>query len=307
LIKKLVKQPQFIIGLLFILGLLLLSFFHESWLDLEKETQYLYNEKGDLIKVAPLRPSDAPPFGTDMNGKHLFYQIIDGAKYTLLIALCIAIFRILVALLFSLINIKLKGGSFLEDIVQSTLYIPTAIIAYIFMNSLFLTNTAEPMDFITILVIQCLILIGVGVPPLVKTFSDEIKNILNKDYIVSTFSLGSNKAYIYFKHVLPELYSRIILMFAQQAVQTLILLAHLGVLAIFIGGSQTILLGDIFNLTPAKIPISGEWAGIIGHSYTKLLTAPWVILIPLAFFSLSILAINLIIQGIQNCLKEERL
>ncbi|MGA4721429.1 hypothetical protein [Fictibacillus nanhaiensis] len=305
MIVRLLKQPQFLIGFLFIVSLILLSFIYPSLMDVQKESKFLYDENEVIVGVAPFSPKDMPPFGTDMNGKHLLYLILEGAKYTILITLVIAFLRIFFALFFSLFHRKSKS-TFFDDIVQATLYIPTAILAYMFMVPLFVKDATEPMGMMTLIVVQCLILVGIGVPPLVSTFSEEIRSILAKDYIVSTFSLGSKKPYVYYKHVLPELSSKLLLLFAQQAIQTLILLAHLGVLAVFIGGSKTVMMGDIFNLTPATISLSGEWAGIIGQSYQKLLTAPWIILVPLSFFAFTIFSINLMIQGIQNSLESNK-
>ncbi len=305
MIVRLLKQPQFLIGFLFIVSLILLSFIYPSIMDVQKESKFLYDENEVIVGVAPFSPKDMPPFGTDMNGKHLLYLVLEGAKYTILITLVIAFLRILFALFFSLFHRKSKS-TFFDDIVQATLYIPTAILAYMFMVPLFVKDATEPMGMMTLIVVQCLILVGIGVPPLVSTFSEEIRSILAKDYIVSTFSLGSKKPYVYYKHVLPELSSKLLLLFAQQAIQTLILLAHLGVLAVFIGGSKTVMMGDIFNITPATISLSGEWAGIIGQSYQKLLTAPWIILVPLSFFAFTIFSINLMIQGIQNSLESNK-
>jgi peptide/nickel transport system permease protein len=307
LILKFLKQPQFLIGLFFITALLFVSFSLSSFTDAPKEIKFLYKD-GQMIKVAPLSPSDAPPFGTDKMGKNLLYEIIGGAKYTLLIAFGVAFFRISIATLLSFSQ-KVRNKqkvSFFNDLVQSTIYIPTSILAYMFMAPLFMKNAIEPMGFIKILMIQVIILTLIGTPPLIGTFSSDIQSIMNKEYVVSTLSLGAKKTYVYRKHVFLEMRSKMILLFAQQTIQTLILLAHLGVLSIFIGGAETVFLGDILSLSESQIPISGEWSGIIGHSFQDLMTAPWIILIPIAFFSFSILAINLMIQGIQNVLAVQK-
>ncbi|MFG6495716.1 hypothetical protein P8610_10185 [Fictibacillus sp. UD] len=304
MILKLIRQPQFIIGLLFILSLLVFSFTWPNVLEVDKaesleKIDFLYDDDGNITAFIPFSPSQVPPFGTDLYGKQLFYQIIDGAKYTILIAVGIAFFRIFISVGIVLINPK-SNFTFLNDIVQATLYIPTTILAYLFLTSLTMRLNFAPMSSMKLIMIQCLILIGIGVPPLVSTFTKEIKTILNKDYIINTFAMGSGKTYVYYKHVLPELLTKLTLLFAQQMIQTLILLAHLGVLAIFIGGSETLVLGDHLDPILVIIPLAGEWAGIIGTSYTKLQAAPWIILIPLAFFAVTILALNLIINGIKN-------
>lgn len=308
MIIKLAKQPQFLIGLLFILGLLVFSFFWTDILDIQRSEamklmDFKYDADGKMIDHIPYSPSEHPPFGTDLFGKQLFYQIIDGAKYTILIAFVIAFFRIVVSVGITLINPK-ANYSFLNDLISATLTIPTTILAYLFMSSLLMKHSMERKSFTELIVMQCIVLICIGVPPLISTFSREIRDILNKDYINNTFAIGAKKPYVYYKHVLPELSTRLLLLFAQQMIQVLILLAHLGVLAIFIGGAETLALGDPFNVKLVDIPLAGEWSGIIGMSFSKLQAAPWVILIPLTCFAVTIFALNLIIQGIQNSVEE---
>jgi peptide/nickel transport system permease protein len=201
---------------------------------------------------------------------------------------------------------KGKRHSFFDDLVQSTLYIPNAILAYLFMAPLFMKNAVEAIGFVKIMIIQIMILTFIGLPILIGTFSSEMKTILKKEYIVSILSLGAKKNYVYRKHILPEMSSKFILIIAQQTIQVLILLAHLAVLSIFIGGAEKVYLGDVLSLTEVQIPLSGEWSGIIGHSFQDLMTSPWIILIPIAFFSFSIFSINLIIQGIEHAINNQK-
>jgi peptide/nickel transport system permease protein len=308
MIVKVVKQPQFVIGFLFIVSLLIFSFYWPSLLDVNKAESmkfmdFKYDEDGRIIDVIPFTPSEVPPFGTDLYGKQLFYQILDGAKYTILIAFAIAFFRILFAVAIALLNPK-STFEFLNDLVSATLTIPTTILAYLFMSSLLMKHALERKGLMELIVMQCIVLICIGIPPLISTFSKEIRSVLNKDYITNTFSLGAKKRYVYYKHVIPELSTRLTLMFAQQMIQALILLAHLGVIAVFIGGSDTLVLGDSMDPKLVEIPLAGEWAGIIGMSFNKLQAAPWIVLIPLSCFAFTIFALNLIIQGIQNGVEE---
>ncbi|MDR7074321.1 hypothetical protein [Fictibacillus barbaricus] len=304
MILKTFMQPSFLFGFLFILVLLIFSYHWPAIFDVNKEKSLelltnKYNDEGTVIAVPPFKPSDVPPFGTDVAGKNLFYQIIDGAKYTILIAFGIAFFRVFVSVVIALYSPKSKI-SYLDDLVQATLYIPGTILAYMLMTALFSKQAMEPMSSTKLIIMQFFILIMIGVLPLISTFSNEINSLLNKDYIVSTIALGSKKTYVYYKHVLPELTEKLVLVFAQQMIQSLILLAHLGVLAVFIGGSVTLFMGEPLEPIPFPIPIEGEWAGIIGMSFAKLQVTPWAVLFPLAFFAVTIFAMNLMIRGIQN-------
>ncbi|WP_408007601.1 hypothetical protein ACJROX_23370 [Pseudalkalibacillus sp. A8] len=299
------KQPQFLIGSFIIISLIMLSFMYLLFFDHPEEVKYLY-EDGRLVDVAPFSPSQVPPFGTDKFGRNLLILLINGAKYTLLVAIVIAVFRVVFSGLFAIVyhqyNAKLKP--LLEDIIESTIFVPASILAYLLMAPLAVKQAEKGSGFLEIVTIQCIILILIGVPPLISIFSKDIARISRKEHIVSTFSLGAKHRYVYIKHVLPEMASRFLLVIAQQIIQVLILLAHLGVLLIFLGGVKTILDGDLLSTHEVFVSLTGEWSGLIGNNFQEIVHNPHVILIPLAFFSLTIFSMNLIINGMQNTMKQ---
>ncbi|MFC7372412.1 hypothetical protein ACFQPF_12080 [Fictibacillus iocasae] len=300
---KVVKQPSFLIGFLFIAGLLTISFTFERFYQVPEKVEFLYNDQGFVSKVAPFSPSDVPPFGTDRRGQSMFHLILDGAKYTVLFAAGIAVLRIALSVLISFFYYRMntKTGSFIEDLVESSIYMPTAILAFILMEPLFMADPSGGFRKLNeIVTLQFLILTGIGVLPLISFFSKDIKSIMKKDYITNTVALGASLPYVYVRHVLPELVTKCLVLTAQNMIQVLIILCHLGVLSVFIGGAEVLMEGDPMEPTPAFYPIAGEWSGLIGLAFRELQTAPWLVLLPLAFFAATIYALNLIMQGIQN-------
>lgn len=298
------KQPQFIVGLFILMTLLIVSFGYPYFFDLPKETKYLY-ENGNLVDVAPFSPTQVPPFGTDIFGRNLLALIINGAKYTLLIAFGIAIARVILGTVFAIFyhHYHDKLRPIFEDIIESTLFIPPAILGYLFLAPLAVKYSQEGSDFVEMVATQSLVLILMGVPPLVSVLSKDMAKITDKEHIVSTLSLGAKYRYVYFKHVLPEMASRFWLLIAQQIIQVLILLSHLGVLYIFIGGAATIIDGDLLSAHEVFVSLTGEWAGLIGSNYEAIYHTPHIVLIPLGCFFIAIFSMNLVINGIQNNLK----
>ncbi len=299
---KLFKQPQLLIGMLIILTLLFLSFGFQSFFTMPEEVKYLYDEDGSMIGVAPFTPTEVPPFGTDKFGRSLFHLILKGAKYTILIAFGIAILRVAAAGILAVFyhHYYNKLRTVLEDIIESTLFIPSSILAFILLAPLTVHQVQQDRGFTEILTIQCILLVLIGIPQLLSTFTKDMAKIAEKEYIISIQSLGAKPFYVYWKHILPEMASRFVLVTAQQIIQVLILLAHLGVLLIFLGGRSTFTVGDIFNEHEVFTTKTGEWAGLIGHNFQEIMLKPHTLLIPLAFFSLTIFSLNLVINGIQN-------
>lgn len=305
MIKKLMRQPQFIIGALFIASLLIGSFLYtfavkDTLPDFE---MIKFDENGDVASHAPYSPSDMPPLGSDKKGTPLLYKIIDGAKYTILIAFSIAFLRILFSIFISYFyNRYLKRlHIFLDGIMNSMLYIPTSILCYMLMIPLFVNqNSVTGYTTWEALFIQSFILLIIGMPPLISLISKEMLQEYKRDYIVSSYALGAKDLYLHTKHILPKLLPRFSLMFSQQVVQILILLTHLGALEIFLGGSK-VMMSDVSNNISNSIV--NEWSGIIGHSFSMIMVYPWIIVAPLTFFSLTILSMNLITIAIQKVTK----
>lgn len=46
--------------------------------------------------------------------------------------------------------------------------------------------------------------------------------------------------------------------------------------------------------------LTNEWSSLIGLNKNELLTAPWLVLAPLLFFTISIFVLHLMIQGIKE-------
>ena len=81
----------------------------------------------------------------------------------------------------------------------------------------------------------------------------------------------------------------------QQFIQVLIVLSHLGVLNLFFGGTFV----DYGAGGPPK-SMYYEWSGLVGTYFRSLNFHPWIALVPIGFFTLTILAAQLMLNGIKK-------
>ncbi|MBJ8076205.1 ABC transporter permease subunit [Bacillus cereus group sp. N12] len=107
--------------------------------------------------------------------------------------------------------------------------------------------------------------------------------------------LGGSKWQRLKRHVWPHILPSFLLLVAQQFVSTLLLLLHLGLLELFFGG--TIIFG-----TEAD-SVTKEWTGLIGQNFRHLTTHTWIVVIPILFYSMTILSGNLISNSMQDAIK----
>jgi peptide/nickel transport system permease protein len=252
-----------------------------------------YDENGDIAGRAPFPPSLKQPFGTDRNGNDLGLRLLEGAKYTITFALGVSILRTLAAV---------AAGSvfaFLPRSIQSLTkcflipyqYIPSFILVFVLIWPL--NFFKDEIGYTSMIAFQFSVIFIVGISPVMLLMSGEIKQILKEPYIEVSYHLGANNRHVIFKHILPVLNKRILIIFFQQMIQTLLLLIYLGVFEIFIGGDKP---GGVFGDEERSLSQSGEWAGMIGQSKFDLMTAPWIVLGPGIVFTILILLLNIVLN-----------
>ena len=306
MVKRLFKRPSFLIGLLFLVGLLLASLLY-SWLfDSHIPVPgLLKDEKGEVLP-APYSPSDYFPFGTDNFGRNLFFVILVGAKYTIGLTIIITILRIIPSVLFGLFNYFYMGKAlrFVKNILDAFNYFPVALLAFLLLNWVMLWGPMMNFedDFsISIkdsLYIYIGVLVIIGIPPLILIMTNEIEKIMGYEFIESARVLGASKWHFTWKHIKPFLLPQLVVIFLREFISVLILIAHLGLLTIFIGGRTS--REDLFG-RGVYMSTTNEWAGLIGSWWNFLMTTyPWITIIPVVFITLTILAAKMMLSGVMK-------
>jgi peptide/nickel transport system permease protein len=302
MLRTLWKKPKFLTGFLFLSGLLILSFLYEPLFKEGIETVSFLHLNGKTVGP-PFTPMELPPLGSDRVGTPIWTYVIQGAKYTILLGLIISLLQILLSLLFSVAFTRyLKGFlTVFEESVESMIYIPMAVIAFmlLFPIRFIMDAEVEPAKY---LMTQIFLLTIIGVPQIVVVLSKEIQKTLQEEFVLSAKTLGARGWYLYRRHIFKHLLPRILLLFFQRNVSVLILFAHLGFLGVLLGGGveKEIMVGEsrLFSL-------SNEWAGNIGNARVEIMTGPWIIFAPLAALSLTVLAYNMMAESLQGAMLGE--
>lgn len=296
------KSPLFLTGFLIIITLFFGSIIYSYYVpDKEKPVmQIRYDENNTPIDSVPIAPFEDMPLGTDRFGVSMLHKVIDGAKYTLGFAFLIAFARLLIGTLLGLLFSQLPKSILvmLNKLFEAFYYAPATIIAYLILFPVLQIFTwSLPRDEQTIFAIT--ILVVIAVPPLMITVASETKKFLENEFISSVKVLGGGRFHTLIKHVLPFLRPRLGILYSQQLISTLLLVAHLGVLKVFIGGMDIITLEPLSNNT---LPVSmiNEWSSMIGAYIYEIRGNLWVIYTPLAAFAVSILALNFMVEAMKQ-------
>jgi peptide/nickel transport system permease protein len=300
MLKRLFKNGYFLIGFVFIIGLCTISLLHTFvWDNQIAQTQIRY-EDGRAVEGSPIAPRVDIPLGTNVQGFHMTHLISVGAKYTIGFAVLIAFIRLLTSMVFGI----LYGAYFFSFrkyvtwVVDVFNYVPVTLLA-LFILTPFLVEIPTGFDytFWERVWIEVIILALIAVPPTSILIGNEMGRIYNHEFIDGAKIIGGSRLHILWKHVRPHIQPQLWIIFMQQLVQTMLVLAHLGFFKVFFGGTNMSF--DPYFRDPPQ-SISYEWSGLIGDGMRHLTVSPWIVLVPITFFALTILAMNFMLEGIKT-------
>lgn len=295
--KSVWRQPLFLIGFGIISFFLVGSFVFE-WIfgNVPKQTFFI-EENGRAVEAPPISPNSNHPLGTDQFGYDMFAKIMIGAKFTILAAMAVAALRMFIALPlgFALGTYFQRHRSWINGLIDPIHYVPMTIFAVLLLTPvLWMPMEGFSTSITERITIQIVIMALMTVPIVAALIGNESNLLYNKEYILAARTLGASRRRIIIRHLFPQMREKMFVLYGQQVVETLIVFAHLGLLELFLGGTDVdydMMFGD-----PPR-SISYEWAGLFGNSFRYLQGAPWLPLGPAISFALVIFAIAAMIEG----------
>ncbi|PUB11140.1 ABC transporter permease [Paenisporosarcina sp. OV554] len=308
-INKLFLTGFVIISTMFLVSILYFLIFN----DRIPTTPLLFDSSGKPLP-APYSLKIFPPFGTDNFGRDLFIVMIVGAKYTIAAGLIITFLRVFPSIWIGLfIHFFLqKIERPLKSIADALNYFPITLLAFLLLNVILvqevmiynidgvLVNGPEPLPYWNRVVLFLVVLALLFIPTNSILISNEVKAIYNNEFIESSRTLGASNWRIVTKHIKPFLVPQLAIIFLRDFIQTLILMSHIAVLGLFIGGFTR--KDDLFG-QPDKLSNSNEWSGLLGMWWDFLWTSyPWIAFIPIIFLSILILSAKGMMEGLTNVL-----
>ncbi|MGO1059163.1 ABC transporter permease [Planococcus sp. FY231025] len=308
LFKRLVKNKLFLAGFSLIAGCFFVSLFYFIFFDDHiPVASLLYGENGKPLP-APYNGSVYPPFGTDEFGRNIAIVMLVGAKYTIGAALLITVLRVVPAVFIGLfLQFFLKGLKRpLKSIADAINYFPITLLAFLLLNwatreGVLMQEDIPSFGMRILLYIAVLSLIFIPLNSVL--IANEVELIYRKEFIECSRTLGAGTWQIITRHIRPFLIPQLFVIFIREFIQTLILMAHLGILGIFIGG--TVFMENLFGRSTAASQ-SGEWAGTLGMWWDYLWTSyPWIAFIPMVFLTLLILAAKAMLDRLNQVISSE--
>ncbi len=222
-----------------------------------------------------IHPNAQHWFGTDQLGRDLFSRILDGTKISLFVGLAAVTISLTIGVILGAIA-GYRGGrtdAVIMRIMDMMLAIPSILLAIAFMAAL-----GKGLD-------KAVIAIGlVSIPEYARIVRGSILSVKENDYVQAAKIIGNRPSRIIFKHILPNVIS-VIVVRATLGISTAVLdTAALGFLGL---GVQ---------------PPFAEWGDMLGRARGFIFTAPYTLIYPGIAITITVLAFNLLGDGLRDAL-----
>jgi peptide/nickel transport system permease protein len=225
-----------------------------------------------LERIRP--PSSAHVFGTDGIGRDVWSRTVHGGRVSLVVGFIVAVLSTAIGLLIGLVSgYNRVADAILMRVMDGLMSIPAILLAIALM--------AVVKASITTVIVAITI---VEVPRVVRLVRSVVLSIREQPYVEAAVVVGSRFGRILFRHMLPNT------------------LAPLTVQATYICAAAILiesLLSFLGAGTPPEVP---SWGNIMAEGRAYFLLAPWIILTPGLVLATTVLAINLLGDGLRDML-----
>jgi peptide/nickel transport system permease protein len=232
----------------------------------------------DPQQVSPIKrlrpPSGASWFGTDMLGRDVYSRVIYGARVSLVVGLAVALFSTFVGLAIGLVTGYVRRlDAVVMRIMDGLMSIPSVLLAIALM-ALTRASMGNVIAAITL----------AEVPRVVRLVRSLVLTLREQPYVEAAIASGTTLPLILVRHILPNI------------------VAPLLVQGTYVCGSAMIteaILSFIGAGTPPNIP---SWGNIMAEGRSLVQIASYLILFPGICLSLTVLAVNLLGDGMRDAL-----
>tara|TARA_A100001037_G_scaffold301432_1_gene330916 strand:+ start:1038 stop:1916 length:879 start_codon:yes stop_codon:yes gene_type:complete len=233
---------------------------------------------GDPLKLTPINrlkpPSESFLFGTDFLGRDVFARTIHGSQISLIVGGAVALISTVIGLVIGLLAGYVRWvDSVVMRVMDGLMAIPGVLlaIALISLAGASLTNV-----IIAICVPE--------IPRVVRLVRSVVLTIREQPYVEAAIAVGSPLPKILFKHILPNTVAPLIVQATYVCASAVVIEAILS----FLGAG-----------TPPEIP---SWGNIMAEGRTYFQIAPWIIFFPGVFLAITVLAVNVLGDGLRDSL-----
>ncbi|WP_422678243.1 ABC transporter permease [Bosea beijingensis] len=232
----------------------------------------------DPTAISPTRrtrvPSELYWFGTDMLGRDIYSRVIYGTRVSLIVGFSVALLASVIGLAIGLFAgfVRWSDGVIMR-IIDGMMSIPSILLAIALMA---LTRGSVGNVVIAVTVAE--------IPRVARLVRSVVLSLREQPYVEAAVANGARTPRIILKHILPNT-------FAPMSVQ-----------ATYICASAMIIEAALSFIGAGIPPATPSWGNIMAEGRALWQVRPHIILFPAVFLSITVLAVNLLGDGLRDSL-----
>ncbi|MFM8681908.1 MAG: ABC transporter permease [Alphaproteobacteria bacterium] len=233
---------------------------------------------GNPLSINPLRrlrpPSPAFWFGTDHLGRDLWNRVLYGARVSLVVGGAVAGISMSVGLVVGLVAGYVRSiDAVVMRVMDGLMAIPSILLAVALMA---LTRASVTNVIVAISVAE--------IPRVVRLVRSLVLTLRDEVYVQAAISSGTRLPRILLRHILPNVMGPVLVQGTYIFAAAILIEAALS----FLGAG-----------TPSNVP---SWGNTISEGRPFFLLAAWIVIIPGMFLSATVLAVNLLGDGLRDAI-----
>lgn len=261
--------------------------------------KFWLNDAGALqIATAPYPPGPSNLIGSDQLGRDLLSFLAYGTRLTLGLALGVMVGRMILAIPVGIWagmgNPIAKRSIDRFNLVLTT--IPPLLIAIIVLRIDLFTSLYKA-ESIALFIFTLSLL---GWSKLAAVVYKSTEHIMSETYILSEKAIGKSELKIVFEHLIPHLLPELVILAVMEIAAALTLLMQLGIFSIFIGNLKIIKDSSSGGYSYFNVSFEPEWSSLLGSARDYIRVAPWIALSAGFMFFYTVLAFNLLGEGLRQ-------